>query len=796
MRRSRLHEQQQQRTQRAEVLAAAQMQRRAQLMRVSDVDSSSNANARLQQRPSSAAGAVPSHTNKSAVQAPVAAHTTAELTATAHAVNPLTASNSSSTGISRCEPHAQAAASTATDASTTSGPCDKQLVVTPAASAAAAAVEVSSSAQSDNDASDFSGDSIDADVLMQIADNMSEHDETAITAAGSVQQPQHTDTMQEDNSAVSTPVQQPVWSVPSTPTVTHTATVAASAGSSTQANDSDHSVNNSSSSTSHKAHQLSRRADTGASTGTIVTEAMVVLLREVLSAAAAASKVHLGDKTLEVAYTELDKAGHSAAAVLRQHFSANKIVKVFAQIETLLKRYGTSHEGQASSWYTIGGSGIVYAADSVTVIDTAALLASADATDQSSNTTTSTAVATGLTSSGCAVAVDEFFLTVVHDIQLKIGLLNHQLDTLKSIHRDISRLASNKVGRFRRVHDNSIDKDSLIYTVHNKEVFIYDMPALYKSKRIQDKLKYCYLTGLYEQPYSMDDVHAMISTEWPDDIDELMKQAQTVAAANLAVITNTKDKLTALKELYSSSSSISRAQCTAVRQKFASQEQAELDETASFGLHKDYLVCEIVPLLIRASSSSYKANGYYKQLLEQPATATKSNKQSRTGGSSSSSSSKSDNSNMPTAISNSRHDVGTSSNAAATATTASTAAGRSADKACDTAAVSAVHSNADDTHAVSATAATASGARTATISTAGSSGSGKRKAHAVAGRDRTSVLSSARHRKVTRTQHSSAASAASAATATAAAAAAASADSRSDPTTSTGGTVYDFDYRE
>eukprot|EP00953_Heterococcus_sp_UTEX-ZZ885_P016638 9346-Heterococcus_DN1.PRE.1 len=95
MRRSRLHEQQQQRTQRAEVLAAAQMQRRAQLMRVSDVDSSSNANARLQQRPSSAAGAVPSHTNKSAVQAPVAAHTTAELTATAHAVNPLTASNSS-----------------------------------------------------------------------------------------------------------------------------------------------------------------------------------------------------------------------------------------------------------------------------------------------------------------------------------------------------------------------------------------------------------------------------------------------------------------------------------------------------------------------------------------------------------------------------------------------------------------------------------------------------------------------------------------------------------------------------
>jgi hypothetical protein len=422
MRRSRLHEQQQQRTQRAEVLAAARMQRRAQLMRISDVDSSSNANARLQQRPSSAAGAVPSHTNKSAVHAPVAAHTTAELTATAHAVNPLTASNSSSTGNSSCEPQAQAAASTVTDASTISAPCDKQLVVTPAASAAAAAVEVSSSAQSDNDASDFSGDSIDADVLMQIADNMSEHDETAITAAGSVQQPQHTDTVQEDNSTASTPVQQPVWSVPSTPTVTPTtATVAASTGSSTQANDSDHSVNNSSSSTSHKAHRLSRRADTGASTGTIVTEALVVLLREVLSVAAA-SKVHLGDKTLEVAYTELDKAGHSATAVLQQHFSANKIAKVFAQIETLLKRYGTSHEGQASSWYTIGDSGIVYAADSVTVIDTTALLASADATDvligkyfrygataskadllqyvtkyqQSSNTTISTAVATSL----------------------------------------------------------------------------------------------------------------------------------------------------------------------------------------------------------------------------------------------------------------------------------------------------------------------------------------------------------------------------------------------------------------
>jgi hypothetical protein len=113
----------------------------------------------------------------------------------------------------------------------------------------------------------------------------------------------------------------------------------------------------------------------------------------------------------------------------------------------------------------------------------------------------------------------------VHDIQLEIGLLNHQLDTLQSIHRDMSRLANNKAGRFRKVHDNSIDKHSLIYTVHNKEVFIYDMSALYESECIQDKLKYCYLTGLYEQPYSMDDVHAMISTEWPDDIDELMKQA-------------------------------------------------------------------------------------------------------------------------------------------------------------------------------------------------------------------------------------------------------------------------------
>eukprot|EP00953_Heterococcus_sp_UTEX-ZZ885_P024419 13357-Heterococcus_DN1.PRE.3 len=657
MRRSRLHEQQQQRTQRAEVLAAAQMQRRAQLMRVSDVDSSSNANARLQQRPSSAAGAVPSHTNKSAVQAPVAAHTTAELTATAHAVNPLTASNSSSTGNSSCETQAQAAASTATDASTTSVPCDIQLVVTPAASAAAAAaVEVSSSAQSDNDASDFSGDSIDADVLMQIADNMSEHDETAITAAGSVQQPQHTDTMQEDNSTVSTPAQQPVWSVPSTPTVTHTATVAASAGSSTQVNDSDHSVNNSSSSTSHKAHRLSRRADTAATTAATLTEALVVLLREVLSAAAA-SKVHLGDKTLEVAYTELDKAGHSATAVLQQHFSAKKIVKVFTQIETLLKRYGTSHEGKASSWYTIGDSRIVYTAESVTVIDTTALLASAGATDvligkyfrngatasrsdllqyvieqqQSSATAANTS---SIASSGCVVAVDELFLTVVHDIQLKIGLLPHQLDTLKSIHRDMSRLASNKNGRFRRVHDNSIDKDSMIYTVHNKEVFIYDMPALYKSKRIQDKLKYCYLIGLYEQPYSMNDVHAMISTEWPDAIEELMKQARTVAAANLATVTNTLDKLTALKKLYGSSSSISRAQCTAVRQKFASQEQAELDETASFSIHKDYLVCEVLPLLIKTSSSTYKGDEYYVQLLEQPATTTKSKKQSDIIGSS------------------------------------------------------------------------------------------------------------------------------------------------------------------
>jgi hypothetical protein len=626
MRRSRLHEQQQQRTQRAEALAAAQMQRRAQLMRISDVDSSSTANVEQQQRPASAAG-TRHHMNTLPVHAPVAAHTTAELTATAHAVNPLTASNSSSTDDSSCKPQAQAAAgsSTATDASTARGFCDNQLVTpAPAEASSSAAAEVSSSAYSEDDSSNFGGD-VDANMLLDVAEDLPNHDDFSFTAADSVQQPLH-------NSAVSTPSQQPVWSVASTPTETPTATGTAGGSSSTQANDSYHSVNISGISTSHKAQQLSNNPDTGARSSKTVTKALVVLLREVLSAAAA-SKVNLGDKTLEVAYTELDQAGHTAAAVLQQHFSANKIVKVFTQIETLLKRYGTSHEGQASSWYTIGNSGIVYAADSVTVIDTTALLTSADATDvligkhfrygataskpdllqyvtkhqQSSNTTTSTAMATGTGtgSSGCAVAVDELFLTVVHDIQLKIGLLNHQLDTLKSIHRDISRLASNKVGRFCRVHDNSIDKDSLIYTVHNKEVFIYDMPALYKSKRIQDKLKYCYLTGLYEQPYIMDDVHAMISTEWPSEIDELMKQTHTIAAANLAVVTNTKDKLTALKELYSSSSSISRAQCTAVRQKFASQEQAELDETASIGLHKDYPVCEILPLLIRTGSSSY-----------------------------------------------------------------------------------------------------------------------------------------------------------------------------------------------
>jgi hypothetical protein len=235
-----------------------------------------------------------------------------------------------------------------------------------------------------------------------------------------------------------------------------------------------------------------------------------------------------------------------------------------------------------------------------------------------------------------------------------------------------------------------------------------------------------------------------------------MKQAQTVTAANLASVTDTKDKLTALKELYSSSDSISKSQCTELRQTFKPQEQAEIDETASFSLHKDHLVCAVLLLLIKTGSNTYKANEFYKQLLEQPATATKSNKQSRTGGSSSS---KSGNSIKAAVLSNSRHNEGACSGAtttAATATaTAATAAGRStdsSDETCDTAASSPHHSNADDTHDVSATGATASSsAQTATNSAAGSSGSGKRKAHVVAGRDRTSVLSGARNRKVTRT---------------------------------------------
>jgi hypothetical protein len=118
-----------------------------------------------------------------------------------------------------------------------------------------------------------------------------------------------------------------------------------------------------------------------------------------------------------------------------------------------------------------------------------------------------------------------------------------------------------------------------------------------------------------------------------------MKQAHTVAAADLATVTDSKEKLTALKELYSSSSSISKTQCTTLRQAFGSQEQAELDETASFSIHKDNLVCEVLPLLTKTSGSTYKANEYYKQLMMQTTSAANSKKQqSSTGGSSSSSS--------------------------------------------------------------------------------------------------------------------------------------------------------------
>jgi hypothetical protein len=793
MRRSQLVQQQQQRKERAEAIALTQMQRHTQLIR-SDNDGRSIADAELQHEPFPAAGA------------PATVDTAAGSRANAQPVNTSEASSAASSGSSSHQPQAQAAARAATNASAANASCDRQSV--------AEAAEVSNSAYSDDDFSDSGGD-IDADVLMDLADSMSEHDESSSTAIGSVQQVQQNDAIQQDISGASTPVQQPVWSIPSTPTATAEST-AASTNSSTQANDQHEGVaivSTTRGSTSHKAQRLNRGADTSAATTTAVTDALVVLLRAVLLSAAV-SKVQLDERVLEVAYTELDSAGHSAPAVLRQQFSAHKSVKLFTQIETMLKRYGKPQQGQPTSWYTLGNSGIVYAADSAAVIDTATLLTSADAVDvligkyysngptaskaellqhviqqriqqqQSSNTGTDYST----DSSGCVVAVDDVFLTVVHDIQLRCGLLYHQLDLLKGVHRDFSRLACKKVGRFRKQLD-TIDKKSLVYTVHNKEVFIYDMAALCTSERIQDRLKYCYLTGNYEQPHSMHDVHAMISTEWPNECDdELMQQAHTVAAANFAAVTDTKDKLTALKEVYSIGDNISKAQCTALRQKFTSLEQAELDETASFSIHKDYLVCEILPLLIKTSSSTYKANEHYVQLLERRATASKSKKQSRGDARNST---KSSDSSMPAAMSNSTLSAGTNSG---TASTAAAAAAMSTDEACDTAAAaaSAVDSDADDTH-VSSTSTTAhTGAATT------NSGSGKRKAIKVH-RDRTSVLSGVRSKKVIRTLSSQQCSFTSVAAAAVAAAAlrCAAGDNTSDTATAAAdGTVYDFEYQE
>jgi hypothetical protein len=168
---------------------------------------------------------------------------------------------------------------------------------------------------------------------------------------------------------------------------------------------------------------------------------------------------------------------------------------------------------------------------------------------------------------------------------------------------------------------------------HSEQVFVYDMSILYESERIQDRLKYCYLTGNYEQPHSMQDVHAMISTEWPNECNELMEQAHT---ANFAAVTDTKDKLTELKDSQSHGDSISKTQCTALRQKFTSLVQAELDETASFSIHKDHLVCEILPLLIKTSSTTYKANEHYVQLMKQDTSTVNSSSKARTGGNSSS----------------------------------------------------------------------------------------------------------------------------------------------------------------
>jgi hypothetical protein len=225
---------------------------------------------------------------------------------------------------------------------------------------------------------------------------------------------------------------------------------------------------------------------------------------------------------------------YTTDTVLKPHFRERANNSVHKQVEQVFKRYSKTQPGQASTWYTLSEQGIllVYAKELQLLVDYRALQASNDLIDvligkyYQYGEAASKADMLEYVVEQCAqqqhsvvVTVDTaHFMPLLNSIEQQAGLKPHTCSTLAATKTDIKQLALNSTGHFRRERDESIDKNSLIYAMYNGEVFIYDMSVLYESERIQDKLKYCYLTGLYEQPYSMNAVHAMISTEWSDEM--------------------------------------------------------------------------------------------------------------------------------------------------------------------------------------------------------------------------------------------------------------------------------------
>jgi hypothetical protein len=222
-------------------------------------------------------------------------------------------------------------------------------------------------------------------------------------------------------------------------------------------------------------------------------------------------------------------AKYTTDTVLKLHFIERANNSVYKQVERVFRRYSNTQSGQASAWYTLSKQGILYAKELQLLVDYFALQASQDPIEvligryYQYGEAASKADMLEYVVKQCAqqqhsavVVLDTVhFMPLLNSIEQQAGLKSQTWSTLAVTRTDVKQLARNSTGRFRRERDEGIDKNSLIFTMHNGELFTYDMSVLYESERIQDKLKYCYLTGLYEQPYSMDDVHAMISTEWP-----------------------------------------------------------------------------------------------------------------------------------------------------------------------------------------------------------------------------------------------------------------------------------------